>query len=210
MLNEVSNMRFKKITQTVSYLPHFISWAVAGGLVYNFLNPSNGPVNDILLRLHIIDGPVDFISGNKYFWPLLVITHIWKDIGWSSIIYLAVIASIDPNLYEAIDIDGGGRWAKICHITWPFLKGTFVILFIMACGKIMSGAGDTFDQCYVFGNFANRDTSDILDTYILRVGLQNGRYSFSTAVNLFKSVINLMLFISANTISKWLTEKSLF
>ncbi len=210
MLNELQSQRFKKITQTISYLPHFISWAVIGGLIYNFLNPSSGPVNDLLISLNIIQQPIDFISTDVYFWPLLVLSHIWKDIGWSSILYLAVIATIDPNLYEAIEIDGGGRWVKAYYVTWPYLKGTFMILFIMACGKIMSGAGDTFDQCYVFGNVANRNTSDILDTFILRTGLENARYSFATAVNLFKSIINLILLVSANALSKKLTEKSLF
>lgn len=210
ILNEVRNMAFKKVTQTISYLPHFVSWAVVGGLVFNFLDPTSGPLNNVLLHMGLIHESIDFISSTHYVWTILVLSDMWKTMGWSSIIYLAVIVSIDPTLYEAIDMDGGGRWAKIRYVTWPFLKGTFMILLIMTCGKIMSGAVDTFDQCYIFGNASNRATSDILGTYILRVGLGNARYSFATAVNLFQSIINLALLLSANKLSKWLTDKSLF
>ena len=122
---------------------------------------------------------------------------------------MGVIVSIDQELYEAVEIDGGRRLAKIRYVTWPFLKPTFAILFIMECGKIMSG-GDTFDQVYVFGNTQNRAVSDILDLYINRVGLEQGRYSYATAANLFKSVINVILLLTANKISNRLTEQSLF
>ena len=210
LLNEVNSGPFKRITQSISYFPHFVSWVVLGGLIFNFLNPTDGLVNRVLVGIGILDSPINFISSDSFFWPLLVLSDLWKGIGWGSIIYLAVISGIDPNLYEAIEIDGGGRWVKALHITWPHLMGTFMILFILSCGSIMSGAGDTFDQCYVLGNVSNRNVSDILDTYILRLGLESGRYSFSAAVGLFKSVINLLLLLSANTLSKRLTEKSLF
>ena len=121
-----------------------------------------------------------------------------------------MIATIDPSLFEAAEIDGAGRRAKIRWITWPHLTGIFMILFILHSGKIMSGYGDTFDQAYVLGNVSNRGVSDILDTYVLRIGLENLRFSFSTAVNLFKSVLNLGLLLAANYLSKRLTEKSLF
>lgn len=210
LINEVQALTFKKITQTISYLPHFISWVVIGGIIYNFLSPSFGPVNDILKRLGLIKESIDFLSSKTFFWPLIVLSDMWKEVGWGSIIYLAVIASIDPNLYEAIDIDGGGRWVKVRHATWPYLKGTFMILFILSCGSIMSGMGATFNQVYVLGNITNRGVSDILDTYTLRVGLEGGSYSLATAVGLFKSLINLALLVSANKLSKMLTEKSLF
>ena len=151
LLNEVRNIGFMKSVQTMSYLPHFISWAVAGGIFYNLLNPSRGAINTLLVQWGLIDKGIDFISNEQYFRPIIVLTQIWKTIGWSSIIYLGVIVSIDQELYEAVEIDGGKRFAKIRYVTWPFLKPTFAILFIMECGKIMSG-GDTFDQVYVFGN----------------------------------------------------------
>ena len=210
LLNEVPGLGFKKLTQTISYLPHFISWVVIGGLIYNFLSPSFGPVNDILKRLGLIEESIDFLSSKAFFWPLIVLSDLWKEVGWGSIIYLAVIAGIDPNLYEAIEIDGGGRWIKVRHATWPYLKGTFMILFILACGSIMSGMGATFNQVFVLGNITNRGVSDILDTYILRIGLEGGSYSLATAVGLFKSFINLALLLSANKLSKMLTDKSLF
>lgn len=209
LLNEVRNVGFMKSVQTMSYLPHFISWAVAGGIFYNLLNPSRGAINTLLMQWGVIDKGIEFISSEQYFRPLIVLTQIWKTIGWSSIIYLGVIVSIDQELYEAVEIDGGKRLAKIRYVTWPFLKPTFAILFIMECGKIMSG-GDTFDQVYVFGNTQNRAVADILDTFILRVGLEQGRYSYATAANLFKSVINVILLITANKISGRLTEQSLF
>ena len=208
--NEISSMKFKRIGQTISYLPHFISWVVVGGLMYSLLNPKNGPLNLFFVQVGLINSPIDFISAENTFWPVVVLSQLWKDIGYSSILYLAVITSIDVQLYEAIDMDGGGRWAKAIHVTWPALKGTFVILFILSCGQIMSGADSTFDQCYVLGNEANRNVSDIFDTYILRAGLENARFSYASAIGIFKSVINLLLLLSSNKISKLLTEKSLF
>lgn len=210
LFNEITSMKFKRIGQTISYLPHFISWVVVGGLMYSLLNPKNGPLNLLFVNIGLFNQPVDFISSEKTFWPVAVISELWKEIGYTSILYLAVITSIDVQLYEAIDIDGGGRWAKAIHITWPALKGTFVILFILGCGQIMSGAESSFEQCYVLGNEANRSVSDILDTFILRVGLENARFSFASAVGLFKAVINLALLLASNKISKMLTEQSLF
>ena len=202
VLNEVRVGAFKKVSQTVSYLPHFISWVVVGGIIYQFLNPSHGIVNRLLVQFNLVDKPVDFINTEVYFWPLVVTSHIWKEVGWSSIIYLATIASIDPNLYEAAQIDGAGRWRRIRHITWPHLLGIFMILFILHCGRIMSGYGATFNQVYILGNAYNRGVSDILDTYILRVGMDNMRFSFATAIGLLKSVVNLMLLLVANFLSR--------
>lgn len=209
MINEVTNIAFKRITQSISYLPHFVSWVVVGGLIMNFLSPNDGALNAILMQTHLIRSPIDFLSVSGYFWPIIILSDIWKGIGWGSIIYLGVIVGIDPNLYEVIDIDGGGRWAKIKYVTWPFLTQTFVILFILGCGKIMSGGG-TFSQSYILGNPANRSRSDILSTYILRVGLNEGRFSFSTAVGLFESLVNLILLLLSNKVSKLLTDKGLF
>ena len=210
MLNEIKAVAFKKVNQTISYLPHFISWMVIGGLAGIFLNSRDGLLNEWLLRLNLIDSSTDFLSQTKYYWGLIILMHGWKEVGYGSIIYLAVISGIDPTLYEAVDIDGGGRWAKIRYITWPHLLETFMIMFILACGSIMSGAGDALDQAKVFGNAANRSVSDVLDYYVLRIGLEQARYSYATAVGLMKSVINLALLLLANTLSRRVTEKSLF
>lgn len=209
LLNELRNAKFMKTVQTMSYLPHFVGWSIAYGIFYNLLNPSSGAINILLKNLGLIEGNINFLAETKYFRPMIIITALWKSIGWSSIIYLGVICGIDQGLYEALAIDGGRRWAKFRYITWPHLKPTFAILFILECGKVMSG-GDGFDQVYAFGNAANRQVGDILDTYIMRTGFENQRYSYATAIGLFKSVINLMLLLLSNKVSKVMTEESLF
>lgn len=214
MLNEVSSRRgFKKTAQTVSYLPHFVSWVVVGGMIYNFLRPTaNSPLNALLLSLGVVNENelTDLIAENAFFWPLLVMSDFWKEVGWGSILYLAVIASIDQEMYEACEIDGGGRWIKAIYITWPQLLSVFMILLILRCSQIMQGTGDTFDQVFVLGNQFNRGVSDIFDTLILRVGLEHGRYSYATAAGLFKSVINLALLLTVNKLSWRLTGRGLF
>lgn len=209
LLNEVRGTAFLKTVQTCSYLPHFISWAVCGGIFYSLLNPTSGAVNILLTQLGVLDKSINFLSDSRFLVPIMVLLRVWKGIGWGSIIYLGVIVSIDQELYEAVEIDGGRRYAKIRYVTIPHLVPTFALLFILECGKIMSG-GDTFNQVYVFSNMTNRQMIDVLDNYILRTGFENGRYSYSTAVNLFKSVINVMLLLSANWVSKKATETSLF
>lgn len=213
MLNEVTHRRFKKTVQTVSYLPHFISWVVVGGMISNFLRPTaNSPLNALLLSLGLVNENelVDLIVNNDFFWPLLVMSDFWKEVGWGAIIYLAVIAGIDQEMYEACEIDGGGRWTKAIYITWPHLLSVFMILLILKSSQIMQGTGETFDQVFVLGNQFNRSVSDIFDTLILRVGLEHGRYSYATAAGLFKSVINLAILITVNKLSRRLTGRGLF
>jgi putative aldouronate transport system permease protein len=209
LLNELRSSKLMKLSQTLSYLPHFIGWSVAYGIFYSLLNPSSGAVNLLLKQMGLISSNINFLAETKYYRPLIILSGLWKSIGWSSIIYLGVICGIDHGLYEALAIDGGNRWHKFRYITWPHLKPTFAILFILECGKIMSG-GDGFDQAYAFGNALNRQVADILDTYIMRTGFENGRYSYATAVGLFKSVVNLLLLLGANKMSKMMTEESLF
>lgn len=209
MLNELKSPRYMKTVQTMSYLPHFIGWSIAYGIFYNLLNPSSGALNVLLSRMNLIDGNVNFLAEAGFYRPLIIFTGLWKSIGWSSIIYLGVICNIDTSLYEALAIDGGNRWQKLRYVTWPHLKPTFAILFILECGKVMSG-GDGFDQAYAFGNASNRQVADILDTYIMRTGFESGRYSYATAVGLFKSMVNLALLLVSNRISKVMTDESLF
>lgn len=209
LLNELRSPRYMKTVQTLSYLPHFIGWSIAYGIFYNLLNPSSGALNILLKNMGLISNNINFLADARYYRPLIIITNWWKSIGWSSIIYLGVICNIDTSLYEALAIDGGNRWQKMRYITWPHLKPTFAILFILECGKVMSG-GDGFDQAYAFGNASNRQVADILDTYIMRTGFDNGRYSYATAVGLFKSVVNLALLLLSNKVSKAMTNESLF
>lgn len=210
MLNELNLVPFKRVAQTATYLPHFISWVIIGGLIYTWADPELGIINDVLVNLRIIGEPINFVAESRLFWPLLIVSEGWKETGYGSILYLAAISTIDPNLYEAAEVDGANRFQKIIHVTLPFLKSTFVILFILACAGIMSGSGDTFNQCYILGNSMNRDASTILDIYVLRQGIEFGRYSFATAVGLFKSAVSLGLLLSANYISKKLTDRALF
>lgn len=211
MLNETSHRGFKKTAQTVSYLPHFISWVVVGGMISNFLRPTpTSPLNALLLALGLVNEPVDLINDQSFFVPLLILSDFWKEVGFSSIIYLAVIAGIDQEMYEACEIDGGGRWTKALHITWPHLLSTFMILLILRCSQIMEGTGDTFDQVYILGTPFIRTVSDIVDTLILRVGLEHSRHSYATAAGLFKSVINLAILITVNKLSRRLTGRGLF
>lgn len=209
LLNELKNAKVMKLSQTLSYLPHFIGWSVAYGIFYNLLNPSSGALNVLMVDWGLIEKPINYLSEERFYRPMIILTGLWKNVGWSSIIYLGVICSIDQGLYEALAIDGGNRWHKFRYITWPHLKPTFAILFILECGKIMSG-GDGFDQAYAFGNPNNRQVADILDTYIMRTGFENGRYSYSTAVGLFKSIVNLILLLVSNKVSKVMTNESLF
>jgi len=211
VFNELKAKRFKKIVQSISYVPHFVSWIVVTGLITYFFNQTeNSVMNRILLLLNIVDEPVNFLHTHSSLWTILIVSDIWKGVGFGSIIYLAVITGIDPEQFEAVEIDGGGRWIKIRHVIWPAVTGTFVILFILAVGRIMDGGGSSFDQLYILGNPLNRRYADIFSTYILRVGLEGGRLSFATAVGLFNNTINLILLISANRISKYITGKSLF
>ena len=203
MFNEMKSVRFKKINQTITYLPHFLSWAVLGGIFYNLFSPNNGPVNSLLLKAGIIEKPVEFLYIPEIFRPFVVLANMWKEMGWDSIIYLAVITGIDMCLFEAIEIDGGGRWAKIRHVIWPALKGTFVVLFIMKVGRMVTGNQDMFDQCYIMGNYATNSAAEIL-------GLENARYSFAAAGGVFKAVVNITVLMCANAICKKLTDKSLF
>lgn len=210
LLNEVQSRRFKRVTQTISYLPHFVSWVVVGGIMFiMFLPTRTAPVNQLLLSLGIMEKPTDIMNNPDSIWTVFVLSELWKHLGWNSIIYLAVISSIDPNLFEAIEIDGGGRLAKMVHITWPALKGTFMILFILKCGHIMSSGG-FFDQSYILGTPSNKDMSQVLGVYILRVGLEQARYSFAAAVGFLQQLVNLLLLVTANFLSRKVTGKGLF
>lgn len=206
MINEVRQRLAKRWIQTISYLPHFLSWVVLGGIMINWLSDV-GLINQVLLGLGIIQDPVFFLAEPDWFWGLVVISDAWKELGWSAIIYLAAMASIDPELYEAAKIDGAGRFARILHITIPCIAGTIAILFILAVSGLMNS---NFDQIFVLKNSMNRDASDVIDIFVYRMGLQSGRFSFATAVGLFKSLIALALLFVANSVTKKIRGSGLF
>lgn len=204
-LNELTSVKFKRFVQTVSYLPHFLSWVILGGIMMDWLSDT-GILNHILMSLNFISKPITYLAEPKLFWAIAVISDIWKELGWSAIIYLAAISSIDPSIYEAAIMDGAGRFAKMFKITLPCIKPTIVVLFILSVSGIMNS---NFDQMLVLNNQLNASASNVIDLYVYRMGIEAGRFSYSTAIGLFKSLIAIILLVSANTVSKKLTDQSL-
>lgn len=205
-LNEVKNMFFKKIVQTISYLPHFISWVVAASLVYMTLSTDGGILNSILVNLKIIDVPILWLGQEKYFWWIIALSNVWKEVGWNAIIYLAAMTAIDPSLYEAASIDGAGRLKKIFKITLPGIMPTVKILLIMQCGWILNAG---FEQQMLLGNPMVIRVSEVLDIFTLKYGIAMNRYSFATAAGIFKSVVSIILLFVANTVAKKFTDEGL-
>nr|WP_149466243.1 ABC transporter permease subunit [Paenibacillus antarcticus] len=205
-LNEIRSVRFKKFVQTISYLPHFLSWVVLGGILATWL-ADVGIINNILLMLHIIDQPITYLAEPSYFWTIIISSDIWKELGWSAIIYLAAISSVSPEMYEAATIDGAGRFQKMWYITLPSIKSTISILFILAVSGVLNS---NFDQILVLRNSLNDSASNVIDYYVYQTGLISARYSYSAAIGLIKSVIAMILLLVANGITKKLNDTSLF
>lgn len=201
LLNEVRQVKFKKIVQTVSYLPHFVSWVIVAGLFTTILS-NEGIVNDVLMFLGLIKEPISYLAVPEYFWGISTSAEIWKELGWNSIIFLAAITGINPTLYEAAEVDGAGRWRKIWHITLPGIRNTIVVILILNIGWLISLG---FEKQYLLGNSLVQDYSRVLDLYILEYGIRLGRYSFGTAIGIFKSVVSVILLLSANRVAKKLT-----
>lgn len=205
LLNEMRSLVYQRVSQTLIYLPHFISWVVIGGILVNFLSPTWGVVNIFLTKLGM--DPIFFLADNDYFRPIVVISSIWKESGWGSIIYLAAIAGINSELYEAASIDGVNRLQKLWYITLPGIKSTIVVLLILRLGQIM---GNGFEQIFVLQNPMNLDVSEVFETYAYRVGILGGRFSFGTTVGLFTSVIGLIFLIIGNRVAKLLKEEGIW
>lgn len=200
MLNEVRHYFFKRVIQTVSYLPNFLSWVIVSGFVISMLSTDNGSVNIALQKLRLIDEPINFLSVPEYFWGILVTTNVWKEIGFGSIVYLAAIAGVDPSLYEAAEIDGASKFKQMYLITLPTIMPVIVIFMILAIGNLLNAG---FEDILLLGsNPILREVSDVIDTYVYRTGIQQLRYSYATAVGLFKSVVNVMLLVFANYVAR--------
>lgn len=204
-LNEIKNVKFKKVAQSVSYLPHFVSWVVVSGIIIEFLSPSRGPINILLQNLGM--EPVFFVGDAKYFRGVLVISDMWKSIGWGSIVYLAAVTSIDPSLYEAAEMDGAGRIKRILHITLPALAPIVTVMLIMQSGKILN---DSFEQVYNFLTPTTYGVGDVISTFVYRMGIQNMQYSFTTAVDLFKNIISFGLVVLTNYIARKTNDYALW
>lgn len=210
-LNEMRNGTVKKTVQTISYLPHFISWTVCALMMFDFLSIDGGPVNEFLMWAGIVDKPIGFFQDGKLFWGLALGTDIWKEIGWNSIIFISAMAGVDAEMYEAADIDGATRAQKMWHITIKAIKPTIILLFILNVGGILNA---NFDQIMMLtknmGNAMLTEYADVIDTYVYRMGMNMGRFSFATAAGLFKAVINFVLLLSANWIAGKFGDNALF
>lgn len=205
VLNEIKSVKFKKIAQSVSYLPHFVSWVVVSGIIIEFLSPTRGPINILLQNLGF--NPIFFVAESSYFRGVLVLSDLWKSIGWGSIVYLAAVTSIDPSLYEAAEMDGAGRIKKILHITLPALAPIVTVMLIMQSGKILN---DSFEQVYNFLTPATYEVGDVISTFVYRMGIQKMQYSFTTAVDLFKNIISFILVILTNYVARKTNDYALW
>lgn len=197
MFNELREGKFKKVTQTVSYIPHFFSWVVMGAMITTLLSPSVGFVNAIVQALGF--KPIYFVADPKYFVGVLVITDVWKEMGWNSVIYLAALTSVSFELHEAAIIDGASRIKRIIHISLPCIMPTVATMLILKVGGVLEAG---FDQILNLYNPAVYDVSDIIDTYTYRMGIGNYQYSFSAAAGMFKSVVGLILVLITNAMVK--------
>ena len=198
LLNELRYTKFKKLVQTISYLPHFISWVVAATIVTNML-ANAGIVNEILMKLNIISQPINFLSSTSMFWGIVTASDVWKDMGWNAIIYLAAMTAIDPELYDAAKVDGAGRFRRMFSITLPLIKSTILVLLIMSIGNILNIG---FEKQMLLGNPTVATKSLVIDKYALDYGIGMFRYSFGTAIGIFKSVVGIILIFLANNVSK--------
>lgn len=206
LLNEVRVVMFKRVIQTVSYLPHFLSWVIVTGLVSSMLTTDNGAVNNILMALGIIKEPILWLAEPNKFWGIVGLTYIWKEVGWNTIIYLAAMASIDPSLYEAADIDGCNRYQKMWRITLPSIRPIIIIMLIMSIGHIFDAG---FELQYLLRNGLIMNVSDTIDIYVLIFGLSRSNFSLATAAGMFKNVANITLIFIANWIAKKTGEERL-
>ncbi|MGC5774151.1 sugar ABC transporter permease [Paenibacillus sp. JNUCC31] len=206
LLNEIKNKFYKRTVQTISYLPHFLSWIIVTGIVASSLSVDGGIVNVVLMKLGLIQEPIMWLSVPEYFWGIVGASHVWKEVGWNAIIYLAAITSIDPSLYEAAEIDGANRYKKMLYVTLPGIKSIVIILLIMNMGWILEAG---FEVQYLLGNGVVVDWSQTIDIFVLKYGLQIGNYSLATAAGIFKTVVSITLIFAANSISKRFGEDRL-
>lgn len=206
LLNEVKSNGGKKIVQTISYLPHFLSWIIVTGILHDALS-STGIINELLLKFHILDQPLNFFAHPKYFWPIVAFANVWKETGWNAIIYLSAITAIDPSLYEAANMDGAGRWARIRYVTLPGIKPTIMILLLMNVGNVLNAG---FEIQYLLGNGLVKSVSETIDIYVLKWGISQNDFSIGTAAGIFKSFVSIVLIVIANQIAKKNGEERLF
>jgi putative aldouronate transport system permease protein len=206
LLNEIKGSMFKRSIQTISYLPHFVSWVVVSGLIYKMLSTDGGAVNQLLMSLGIIHEPMQFLAKGTWFWGIVTASDVWKETGWNSIIYLAAMSGIDPEMYEAATVDGAGRLKRMWHITLPGIRPTFMVLLILSIGNLISIG---FEKQFLLGNSLVKDYSEVIDLYALNYGINLSRYSYGTAIGIFNSVVSIFLVFTANGIYKRVTKETI-
>jgi putative aldouronate transport system permease protein len=197
LLNEVPAQWFKRIVQTITYLPHFLSWVIVYGLMVSLLAPGDGLINMLLKENGF--NPISFLTEPAWGRPVIILSEIWKDIGWGAILYLAALAGIDPSLYEAARIDGASKWRQLWHVTLPGIRSVIVLMLILKLSHILDAG---FDQIFMFANTFNQEKIDIIDTWVYREGLERLRIGLATAVGLFKAVIGFALVLAANKLAQ--------
>ena len=211
LFNEIRQEKTKRVFQTVTYLPHFISWVVVAGMLTSMLAVDGGTINSILTALHLTDEPINFLSEPKYFWTILVSANIWKTVGFNAIIFIAAIAGINPELYEAASVDGASRLRQMFIVTLPCIVPQIMIMLIMNIAQILNAG---FEDILLLTNNGDNsillEVGDVIDTYVYRYGVKLQRYSYGTAVGLFKSIVSISMLFAANYVSKRLTESSLW
>jgi len=205
MLNELRNEAYKKLVQSIVYLPHFLSWVIIVGITFLLFSLGDGIVNKLLVAAGF--EKFDFLTNKSIFWLMLTAQSIWKDAGWGTILFLAAMAGIDPQLYEASRMDGASRLRQIWHVTLPGIRSVVVILLILRIGHMMDVG---FEQVFLMMNGAVAEVADVFDTYVYRLGIRQGQFSFSTAVGLFKSIVGLLMVIAANRLAKRLGEDGVY
>lgn len=207
LLNEVKISLFKRTIQTVTYIPHFVSWVVIANIVLVALSPDGGVINELLIKLGIIHEPLYFMANGEWFWIIHTLVGLWKELGWSTIIYLAVISGINSEIYEAAEADGAGRFAKMWHISIPGLMPTAMILLILSMGWIISSG---YESQFLLGSNMVLDYSQVLDLYALNYAFSIGDYSLGVAISIFKSVVSIVLVVTVNLISKKMGQAKVF
>jgi putative aldouronate transport system permease protein len=205
LLNEVRNSAFKRTTQALLYLPHFMSWVVAASLIIAILSPNTGIVNAVIRKMGF--EPVYFLSENIWWIAVYVLAGIWKNAGWDTIIYLAALTGVDPQLYDAAVVDGAGRWKQTLHVTLPSIRPTITVMLILSMGRVMR---IPFDQPFLMGNNSVLEVSDVISTYVYRVGIISNDVSRATAIGLFQSVICFVMLMLSNSISKKVSDESIY
>ena len=204
-LNELRNDKYKRLIQTLVYIPHFVSWVIIASLTYQLFNQTDGVITYLMKT--ITGRSFDVLSSSSAFWGLIVGQDIWRETGYGTIVFLAALAGVDQEMYEAARIDGAGRWKLMWHITLPAIKGTVVMMLILRVGGLLNTG---YEQIFLMRNDLNMEMADVFDTYIFTRGITNGQYSFSTAAGIFKSVVGIVMVLSSDWFAKKMGESGLY